>query len=198
VEGLDVLPVLLEQGDQEVDAKHDVTQDLVFSHLDVADGDTQAENLLELELDGRTDLGDLAVKVLIVRDGGGELASLGETGTKETGDLLDQNFGGQEGIIFLSKLLNELLVLVQFFKIINGHVLKLDLLGTIDIGSVTEKADRHAGTGDIGQFDGSRETLVTLGIVVLEANLEFDGLDEVALLVAVGIGEKLLDRAPHA
>ena len=47
-------------------------------------------------------------------------------------------------------------------------------------------------------LDGARETLVTLGVVVLETELELDGLDEVALLLAVGIGKELLDRAPHA
>jgi hypothetical protein len=67
VKRLDVLPVLLEQRDEEVDAcelqsvsereqrdnyqsgrtQHDVAKDLVVSHLDVADGDTQAEHLLQ-------------------------------------------------------------------------------------------------------------------------------------------------------
>ena len=55
--------------------QHDVTENLVLSHLDVADGDTQAENLLELELDRRADLGDLVREVLSVGDGRGELAS---------------------------------------------------------------------------------------------------------------------------
>lgn len=41
----------------------------------MADGNTQAENLLQLELDGRLDLNELAVQVLSVRHGGGELAS---------------------------------------------------------------------------------------------------------------------------
>ena len=54
--------------------QHDVAENLVLGHLDVADGDTQAENLLELELDGRADLSDLVAQVLSVRDGGGELA----------------------------------------------------------------------------------------------------------------------------
>lgn len=47
-------------------------------------------------------------------------------------------------------------------------------------------------------LDGTRETLVALGVVVLETDLELDGLDEVSLLLAVGIGEEFTDRAPHA
>ena len=59
--------------------QHDVTEDLVLSHLDVADSDTKAENLLQLELDGRADLSELVAQVLSVRDGGGELAGWGKS-----------------------------------------------------------------------------------------------------------------------
>ena len=46
-------------------------------------------------------------------------------------------------------------------------------------------------------LDSARETLVTLGVVVLETNLELDGLDEVTLLFG-GAGEDFLDGTPHA
>ena len=72
-----VLPALLEERDEVVDGEHDVGDELLLLHVDVADGDTHAENLLELELDGGLDLGDLAAEVVGVRDGGGELASCG-------------------------------------------------------------------------------------------------------------------------
>lgn len=51
-------------------------------------------------------------------DGSGELSSLGETGTEETGNLLDQGVGGDEGIVFASKLLDELLVLVELLQVL--------------------------------------------------------------------------------
>ena len=69
-----VLPALLEQRDEVVDGQHDVGDQLVLVHADVANGNTQAQNLLQLELDGRLDVGDLVVQVLTVGDGGGELA----------------------------------------------------------------------------------------------------------------------------
>ena len=47
-------------------------------------------------------------------------------------------------------------------------------------------------------LDGAREPLITLGIVVLESNLELNGLNEVALLITIGFTEQLLDGAPHA
>lgn len=66
MEGADILPVLLEQGDEEVDGKHDVANNLIFVHVDVADGDPHAEDLLELELDSALDIVDLVGQVLSV------------------------------------------------------------------------------------------------------------------------------------
>ena len=79
----------------------------------MADGDTQAKNLLELELDGALDLVDLLLQVLVVRHGRGELARLGQTGAQQTWDLLDQRLGSQEGVVLLGELLDELLILVE-------------------------------------------------------------------------------------
>ena len=70
----DVLPALLQQGDQVVDGQHDVADQLFLVHADVSDGDTHAEHLLQLELDGGLDLVDLASKVVGVGDRSGELA----------------------------------------------------------------------------------------------------------------------------
>lgn len=164
VERANVLPLLLEERDEEVDRKHGVLHDLVLLHVDVADGDTEAENLLELELDGRANLVDLAGKVLGVRDGRGELAGLGETGTEETGDLLDEGLRGKESVVLGGELLDELLVLVELLKVLNSHEgeLLVELLGTVNVHGVGENAELHAGTGNVGELDGTRETLVTL------------------------------------
>lgn len=69
-----VLPALLQQGHQVVDGQHDVADQLLLGHANVADGDTHAQNLLQLELDGGPDLGDLVGQVVGVGDGGRELA----------------------------------------------------------------------------------------------------------------------------
>ena len=58
--------------------------------------------------------------------------------------------------------------------------------------------DAHAGAGDNGQTDGSGETLITLGIIVLEADLEFDGLEEVPLLRLQRVLEEFLDVGTHS
>lgn len=57
--------------------------------------------LLHLEFDGGFDLIHLGIQVLIVGEQGGELAGLVQARAQDTGDLLDQRLGGQEGIIFL-------------------------------------------------------------------------------------------------
>ncbi len=37
------------------------------------------------------------------------------------------------------------------FQIVDGHVLELNLFGTIDVSSIGENADRHPGTRNIGE-----------------------------------------------
>jgi len=182
-QGLDVLPVLLEKGDQEVDGHHNVGKELILSHVDVTDSDTQAKNLLQLELDGGTDLIGLLTNVIGVSDGGRELTSLVETRSQKTRNLLDQDFGSKESIVLLGELLDLLLVLVELLQVINGLELHTDLLGLIAVKGITENADGHLGAGNVGKTNGTRETLVTLGIVVLQSNLEFNGLNKVTLLL---------------
>ena len=60
---------------QDRHTQHDVRENLILRHLDVTDSDTQAKDLLELELDGRADLSDLVGKVLGMGHGRRELAS---------------------------------------------------------------------------------------------------------------------------
>ena len=50
VKTANVLPILLEKRDQKVDRHHGVGQELIFVHVDVTDGNSKAENLLQLEL----------------------------------------------------------------------------------------------------------------------------------------------------
>ena len=57
-----------------VRTQHHVSENLVLSHLDVPDSDTEAKNLLELELDRAAHLSELVVEVLRVRDGSRELS----------------------------------------------------------------------------------------------------------------------------
>lgn len=126
----------------------------------------------------------------------GRKYTLGKTGTEETRNLLDQSLGSDEGIVLASKLLDELLVLVQLLEIVGGHGVNTAVLGTIEIVLVTQDADGHVGAGHGGELDGAGETLVTLRVIVLEADLELDGLEEVALLGLGGVGQEVIDLSP--
>jgi len=55
-------------------------------------------------------------------------------------------------------------------------------VGLLAMGSISEHAALEVGAGNGGELEGSRETLLTTGIVVLQGNLKFDGLNEVTLL----------------
>lgn len=55
---------------------------------------------------------------------------------------------------------------------------------TCDLVSHTVRA-----TQTDNALDGSRETLVTLRVVVLEADLKLNRLDEIPLLLAVGLSQ---------
>lgn len=66
--------------------------------------------------------------------------TLGQTRTQETRDLLDQSFRSNEGIVLASKLLDELLVLVELLQVVSGHSVDTTVLGTIKIVLVTQDA----------------------------------------------------------
>jgi hypothetical protein len=151
VQRLDVLPVLLKKRNKEVDGQHDVSNGLFLSHVDVGNSDTKAKNLLKLELDGSADLISLGGKVVVVGDRGRELANLVETGTEKTGNLLDESLGSDESIVLLGELLDELLVLVELLQILNRLELHTSSLSLIAVESITENADGHLGTGNVGK-----------------------------------------------
>lgn len=58
--------------------------------------------------------------------------------------------------------------------------------------------DGHTGARNVGKADGAGETLVTLGVIVLQTDLELDGLEEVTLLGVLGVVQKLLDILTHS
>ena len=76
VETLHVLPVLLQQRHEEVHGQVDVLDELLLTHLHIAHGDAEAENLLHLELDGGLEVQGLLLQVVIMGDKSRELASL--------------------------------------------------------------------------------------------------------------------------
>lgn len=74
-QGANVLPSLLQERHEVVDGQHDVGDQLILAHADVSDSDTHAQDLLQLELDGRLDFSDLGAQIFVVGDWGGEFTS---------------------------------------------------------------------------------------------------------------------------
>ena len=156
-----------------------------------------------------------------------------ETRTKETRNLFDKGLRSQESVVFLGELLDKLLVLVEpaqrghqrfgsrtsisiLLQVIDGHVFELNLLGTINVGCISENTNGHARAGNVGQSGmkrsapdemirrersslySARETFVSLGVIVLETDLELDCFHKVAPFLVTGGSKKLFDGAPHA
>jgi hypothetical protein len=63
---------------------------------------------------------------------------------------------------------------------------------------IADIPDGHVGAGDDRETNGSGETLVTLRIIVLEADLKLDCFEEVPLLCLEGVLEKFLDVGTHS
>ena len=195
VEGLDVLPVLLEEGNEEVDTQHGVGNEFVIRHFNVTDSDTQAQDLLELELDGSLSFLNLGSQIVRVGNGRGELTSLVQTGTQKTGNLLNDDIGSKEEIVRSSELLDFLLTLVQLFQIFSRTEINSQLFSLIAVNIITQNANLQAGTGSVGKTDGSGETLIVLNVVVLQTDLEFDSFSEVALaLGSVSSSQHVINR----
>mmetsp|Transcript_19771 Transcript_19771/g.75880 ORF Transcript_19771/g.75880 Transcript_19771/m.75880 type:complete len:341 (-) Transcript_19771:13-1035(-) len=211
VDGLHVLPLLLEHGHKKVDRGHDVGAHLVHVHGHVGDGGVEAHHLLHLELDGALHLLHHAGHGVGGRDGGGELAGTVEARAKQTGDQLDDGLGGEEGVVLLGHLLHKLLVLVELLELLHGAGLDArvseagHVLGVLGGG---EDAKLEVADGAVRELHGAGETLVLRRVVVLERDLELDGLLEGALLalhgvladldlLALGVGEDLGDGVGH-
>jgi len=182
VSGLEVLPVLLEERDEEVDGQGGVLADFFFLHVDVTDAAAEAENLLELELDGGADFLDLVGEVVSEGNGGGELVGTVHVGADNTGNGLDDGFGGEEGIILRAHLLNELLVLVELLEVFHGHGGDTSLLGLVFMLKIANDGELVVGAADVGEAEGAGEALIAGGIVVLEVDLEVNGFGELAFL----------------
>jgi hypothetical protein len=80
----------------------------------------------------------------------------------------------------LHKLLDDLLVLVEALQGFSGGEGNAKLLGFVAVSFVSDQANRHSGLGFVGEHEGARETLILLGVVVLQDNLDFYRLLEVS------------------
>ena len=128
--------------------------------------------LLHLEFDGALQVFDLFIKVVSVSKQRREFASFVKTRSQKPGNLLDKRLGSQKCIVLLGELLDKFLLLVQLFQVVGTHVGDTRFLSLITMLLITKDADGEFWPWDVAQFNGARETLVFLGIVVLQTNLK--------------------------
>jgi len=171
VNGFQVLPSLLQQSNQKVNSQLNVDHQLILGQIDISDGDTHAKNLFQLELDLRLHVSDLGSHIIGMEDKGRELSGLVQTRTEQTGNLLNDRFRSEEGVVFLGHLLDDLLVLVDGLEGIDVHVINTDLFGFITVLLITENTDLEGWLGGVWELNTSTETFILLRIVVLETDL---------------------------
>ena len=82
----------------------------------------------------------------------------------------------------LTKLLDKLLVLVELLEVLDALAVNGNSLSLLAMLHISQHAHLEAWARDVRQLDSARETLVFLGIIVFQANLELNGLRELALL----------------
>ena len=75
-----------------------------------------------------------------------------------------------------------LLVFVEFFQIVDGHLVDADALGLLAVHGVADDAALEVRARHDGQLERPGEALVALGVVVLERDLQINRFDKFALL----------------
>lgn len=180
---LNVLPSLFEERDQEVDSQEDVLSELVFSHLLVSNGNSHAGDFLQLELDVGTSIVDLVLERLSMGAHLREHTNTGKNGSEDLRDLLHEDISGQENVVLFGPLLDGFLLLVELLETFEIDGVDVETLCQLDVLGISDQTDLELGSGDVGQSDGASKSLVFLGVVVLESDLEFDGFLELSLLL---------------
>ena len=109
----------------------------------------------------------------------GEHVNSVKDGSNNDWDLLEDGVRSKKEGVLLGPLLNELLLLVELLKVlkINNININVGLGNLVLVLLISDNADLES-----GKTNGTDETLVLLGIVVLKTNLEFDGFSELANL----------------
>jgi hypothetical protein len=148
VEGSHVLPSLLHEGDEEVDAHGDVLAELLLGHVACADGGAHAVDLLGLELDGLLQFGQLVGDLFTLGEVDGESVHLDEDVAEELGHLLADGVGGEQHVVLLGPLLDFVSVLIEGLEAVDVDEGDALSSGFLDMDGVGQDANlpRSRGT----------------------------------------------------
>ena len=192
MDGLKVVPLLLQEGGKEVEGHDNVLSELIIGHLLVTGSNVEAGDLLELPLDGSLNVVDLLLEWVVVSNWLWEHTNSVKDWTEDNWDLLDKSISGEEEGVFLGPLLDLLLILVEFLQVIKVGAVDFDTRGfeLISVLLIGNQADLEVWSWDVWESDGSNESLIFLWIIILKGNLELNSLHELSLL---GFFSHLLD-----
>lgn len=196
MDGLKVVPLLLQEGGKEVEGHDNVLSELIIGHLLVTGSNVEAGDLLELPLDGSLNVVDLLLEWVVVSNWLWEHTNSVKDWTEDNWDLLDKSISGEEEGVFLGPLLDLLLILVEFLQVIKVGAVDFDTRGfeLISVLLIGNQADLEVWSWDVWESDGSNESLIFLWIIILKGNLELNSLHELSLL---GFFSHLLDALKH-
>ena len=192
MDGLKVVPLLLQEGGKEVEGHDNVLSELIIGHLLVTGSNVEAGDLLELPLDGSLNVVDLLLEWFVVSNWLREHTNSVKDWTEDNWDLLDKSISGEEEGVFLGPRLDLLLILVEFLQVIKVGAVDFDTRGfeLISVLLIGNQADLEVWSWDVWESDGSNESLIFLWIIILKGNLELNSLHELSLL---GFFSHLLD-----
>lgn len=111
--------------------------------MQFVESDRCTTHFLHLELDGGLDLVDLLGHGLGVSQETREFTGFVETRSQQSRDLLDERLRGEEGVVLLGELLDQLLVLVEFLQGFGIHEWDFECLGFVAMLLVAENAHLH-------------------------------------------------------
>jgi hypothetical protein len=184
VDGLEVVPLLLEEGSKEVKSHNDVLSEFIVSHELVTGGNIEAGNLLELPLDGSLNIVKFLLDWLVVSHWLREHTNSVKNWTKDDWDFLNKGISSKEEGVFLGPLFDLLLILVEFLEVIKGGNINFEVGGFdfIRVLLIGNNANLKVWSWDIWKSDGSNKSLILLWIIILKGNLKFNSLLELSFL----------------
>jgi len=163
IKGFDVLPILLEEGNEEVDGHGDIDNQLIFGMSNVSNGNSDAKDFLQLKLHRAFHIRHFRFHILVGSEKGWEFASFVQTWSQDSRNLTKNRLACQKSIVFLGKFLDEFFVLVEFLEGLNVFEFDTDLGGLVIVDLVSKNAEIKSRLAFNRKFDGPLKRLSFCG-----------------------------------
>ena len=153
------------------------------------------QHLLQLEPNSALHFIHLVHHLLIISDLHRELAHLDQHVAQQSRNHLHQLITGHKSVKRLGPLLDQLPVLVELLESININAGNAGFFGLVAVDGITNDTHIHSRLRDVGQLDGTLESLIFFRVVVFQPDLEFYSLYEFPLFLG---GQHFTDVLSHS